>query len=202
MSRIILLLFAVLFMQMASIAEARVRSTDMPASQRYPIDGIQDAAAKLSQTLVIQLQQTEAKPLAITSLVNADTLQPPLAGDSHARIGQQLSEALFTELKMRDVQLIDVRGRTYIEITEHAELNLSRDIHELNEAVHAEWVVVTTLAPRQQGVMLHSRVVQLSDQQVLASASQFLAKRLYWQQRQVESVDGVLERETALGGQR
>ncbi|SMQ61948.1 hypothetical protein SAMN06297229_0637 [Pseudidiomarina planktonica] len=174
----------------------------LPGAAQAQVEGFQSAAAKLSTTLAAQLQNSAYAEhgLALTSMVDAHTLSLFPATDSLAPVGQQLTEAMYTELGQRQVNLIDVRGRNYIEINPQAELNLSRELANLNPRIRADLVLVATMARRDHGVMVHTRILTLRDQQVVASASEYLAKRLYWNQRQVEIIDGMPERTTANGG--
>lgn len=174
----------------------------LPGTTQAQVEGFQSAAAKLSSTLAAQLQDSvyAEKGLALTSMVDAQTLSLFPVTDALAPVGQQLTEAMYTELGQRQVHLIDVRGRNYIEINPQAELNLSRELADLNPRIRADLVLVATMARREHGVMVHTRILTLRDQQVVASASEYLAKRLYWNQRQVEVIDGVPERTTANGG--
>lgn len=145
---------------------------------------------------------TDSQLTGIASFVMADNLQLPHQGDATASLGQQLSEALYTELNQRHVALVDFRARDFIAVSAHGETVLSRDIEQLPQYPQVDRVVVGTLAPREHGVLVQVRVLDRRTQQVLASASDFISKRFYWHQRQVEVVNGRLQRESSEGTSR
>lgn len=194
-------LFRSLLCVCVSIGLTAALSTASPAmaqTRAEPVEGVQATASRLSAQLVQQLHNTSYAydTLAITSMVDDRTLQPYTNGDTLQAVGYALSEALYSEVGSRHDYVTDVRGRQYIEVSDSAELNLSRDVAELNEELRVDLVLVGTLSRREHGVMVQTRILNRRNQQVIATASEFLAKRLYWQARQVEMIDGMIERDT------
>lgn len=172
------------------------------AGGQYQVyDSVQAVSANLSQRLQQQLQQNGAaqEGLALTSFVDADTLASYADNDVLASVGHALSEGLMTELNKTSVLVHEVRGRDYIEMSAGGALNLSRDAAELNENAPIEYILVGTLARRPHGVMVHTRVINRFDQEVVAAASEYIPERLFWSNRQVKSNGRVLERETSKG---
>jgi len=164
------------------------------------IDGIQMAASRLSAQLNEQLAQNdwEQAPLAITQLVDPRSMDVPARSSALHGLSYALVEGLYTHLKGR-ATLIDIRSRDYIEVTAAGEFNLSRDVNELPIPSRIDLVMVGSVVEREHGAMVNVRVINRRSQAVVASANEFVPQRLYWDRRQVQVRDGVIERDSRKG---
>ncbi|RUO80229.1 hypothetical protein CWI84_06250 [Idiomarina tyrosinivorans] len=158
--------------------------------------GQQRLAEKLAQQLAPQLhrQQQTHQSLAFTRLVMADTLQPPIKADSLYSVGYGLTEALANELQRYYSPIVEVRSRAYLEISDKGVTNLSNDADELNDFPNVDRILVGTLSREPQGVRVRVSVVDRRSQKVIASADSLLPKAAYNGNRQLELVNGHLQR--------
>ncbi len=89
-------------------------------------------------------------------------------------LGNQFAEALATVLPQYGVDIIEFKLTKNLAVGMSGDLALSRQIDELHEEVGMDYVLTGTLVTTRRGVQVNSRVVSVSDQRVIASASTLL----------------------------
>lgn len=166
------------------------------ASSNNPHEAIGD---DLAEQLASQLSQDNkshygSNNIGVTRWVLAETLEQPQAGDSLNELSHQLSESIYAHLKERNLSLVEFRAQSYITVAKEGATLLSRDVDELEQHPEIDWVLVGTLSRKDAGTMVHLRIVDRRDQEVLAAANRYVPKHLYWPNKQTELVNGRLQR--------
>lgn len=170
-----------------------------PMAWGHKLSSYEVVADDLAEQLVQQLSSKHVddgfSQLGLTRWVMAETLELPNTQDALAGLSHQLSESLHTHLQQRNVRLVEYRAQDFVSLSEKGATALSRDVDALQQQPQLDWLLVGTMARKDDGVVVNLRVVNRQSQQVLAAANQFVPKHLYWQSyRTTEMVDGKLQR--------
>jgi len=154
----------------------------------------QDAALfahidKLSEQLTDDLDLSETDSVAISTVVDLDNLQN---SDS---FGRQVAEAMFAALSEKGIHTIEPRltGRLQMD-PGFGEFSLSRDAELLREQMQITYVVVGSFQRTSSGRHVNMRLVELSNQNVVAAAYQFIPNMVGATSPRVTSVNGSLQR--------
>lgn len=86
-------------------------------------------------------------------------------------LGNQFAEAMATLLPEYGVQVIEFKLTRHLAVGPQGDLALSRDIKKLQRNVGMDYLLVGTLVTTRRGVQINSRVVSVSQHQVVASAT-------------------------------
>ncbi|MDV6317009.1 FlgO family outer membrane protein [Idiomarina sp. HP20-50] len=152
----------------------------------------------LAEQLAKQLAQVEQpygmSNIGVTRWVLAETLEQPDEGDSLNQLSYQLSESIYAHLKERNLNLVEFRAQDYVSISERGATALTRNTEALEQHPELDWILVGTLARKDAGTMVNLRVIDRRNQEVLAAANRYVPKHLYWPNKQVELVNGHLQR--------
>lgn len=85
-------------------------------------------------------------------------------------LGNQLAEALSTQLNGYGVKVIEYKLMDKIKVTEKGDVVLSRKASQLTQKNGMEFVVTGTLTPTPRGLEVNSKIVSLKDNVVISSA--------------------------------
>ncbi|WP_462157600.1 FlgO family outer membrane protein [Pseudoalteromonas sp. GB56] len=128
-------------------------------------DYTQQLALKLSDSMTSQY----VSHIAVASFVDFDhTLHSTNA------LGNQLAQELLGDLQRFGYSTVEHKLTPYIEVQQDGDFVLTRDSEELAKNVGIDHILTGTLVYRQNGVVVHARVVGTRDQVVKASARQFI----------------------------
>ncbi|MDO6684679.1 MULTISPECIES: FlgO family outer membrane protein [unclassified Agarivorans] len=154
----------------------------------------QDAALyvhvdNLSRQLTDNLDLTDSDSVAVSTVVDLDDLQ---SSDS---FGRQVAEAMFAALSREGVNMVEPRltGRLQMD-PGYGEFSLSRDAELLRKEMEITYVVVGSFQRTTSGRHVNMRLVELSSQEVVSAAYQFVPNIAGATSPRVTSVNGSLER--------
>jgi TolB-like protein len=134
---------------------------ELPNSRKQ----LTDYAAQLAFKLAGDMQLTGAK-IGVSSFVEFDSsLRQTNA------LGNQFAETLATLLPEYGVQVIEFKLTRHLAIGPEGDFALSRDIKKLQRNVGMDYLLVGTLITTRRGVQINSRIVSVSQQQVIAAAT-------------------------------
>ena len=166
---------------------APVRTTVMDQDQ--PV--IQSYAAQLVSQLL-------AKPLNFppNARVAVGTFLPSLASPTsqQLQLGAQLQDSLATVMTQAGFKLTELTLRQRIKISPEADLFLSRDPSQLHQDANAQYLVVGTLNSEQTKTQVNLRLVNTSDQSVVAAATTYIPNNVAWGHEKVSLRAGQLNR--------
>ncbi|WP_394200692.1 FlgO family outer membrane protein [Shewanella waksmanii] len=123
-------------------------------------------ALQISNELVRQNDALlPTQPLLVATPVMLDNLQ-----DTNA-LGLQLQQGLIAAMHSHQFNLVDINVAQNIRVTPQGDLLLSRDWQQLPTDLPVEHVLVSTMTKTTQGVIVNSRIVNVTNNRVV-SASQ------------------------------
>lgn len=130
---------------------------------------------QLAMELESKLSHRIVSPVAVTSFV---TLDSTLKNTN--LLGNQVSEFFIGELKSVGIPVADFKVSQHIQVTPKGDIAMSRNINDLNTNISINHILTGTMIENSRGMILNARIISLSDNRVLASASK-LVPNLVWQ---------------------
>lgn len=134
---------------------------ELPNSRKQ----LTDYAAQLAFKLAGDLKLSGVK-IGVSSFVEFDSS----LSQTNA-LGNQFAETLATLLPDYGVQVIEFKLTKHLAIGPEGDFALSRDIKKLQRHVGMDYLLVGTLITTRRGVQINSRIVSVSQQQVIAAAT-------------------------------
>ncbi|QFU23522.1 hypothetical protein FM038_015975 [Shewanella eurypsychrophilus] len=118
-------------------------------------------------------------------------------------VGLQLQQGLIAALHARQFNLVDINVGDNIRVTPEGDFLLTRDWKQLPSGIAVEHVVVSTMSMNSKGVVVNSRIVNITNHRVVsASQGTFSVNDLPGYLKHSEKVvsqDGLLYRDTQRG---
>ncbi|MBU2917113.1 hypothetical protein KO505_03935 [Psychrosphaera sp. F3M07] len=124
---------------------------------------------QMAMELKSKLSQNLTLPVAVTSFVTLDSTL-----NNTTLLGNQVSEYFINELKGVGIPVSDYKVTSFIQVTPNGDLAMSRRIHELKTDLNIGYVLTGTLIENKSGIIINSRIVSLSTNNVIASASKLV----------------------------
>lgn len=133
-------------------------------SQDTPIDLVAELQTAAKALLRDAHRLNGRKPVLTTTLVNIDDLR------QSSTFGRQTTEVFGSEISRAGVPVIELKMRDTLFIREGTgELGLSRELRHLFQAHNAQAVLVGTYAIGGNTLYVNTRLVQTTDNLILAS---------------------------------
>jgi TolB-like protein len=141
-------------------------------------------ADTLAQTLGADLQEQERqeadekgnlrakKPsyprVAVTSFTDTDTYE------NAGSLGRQLGEFFIHELDRRGIPVVEFKTTGSITVSKDGEMVFSRDWKKLASKARIRHILAGTISRNERGVVLSGRIIDMSNSQVMGSATGFV----------------------------
>ncbi|ACJ28276.1 Lipoprotein, putative [Shewanella piezotolerans WP3] len=127
----------------------------------------------LAQQMVNELvrQNDSLKPTQ-PLLVATPVLLADLATTNE--LGLQYQQGLIAALHDHQFNLIDMNVAETLRVTQEGDFILSRDWQQLPADIDVRHVVVSTMSPSKEGVVVYSRIVDVSNNRVISVAQSFV----------------------------
>lgn len=127
----------------------------------------------LAQQMVNELvrQNDSLKPTQ-PLLVATPVMLSDLATTSE--LGLQYQQGLIAALHDHQFNLIDMNVAETLRVTEEGDFILTRDWQQLPADIDVRHVVVSTMSPSKEGVVVYSRIVDVSNNRVISVAQSFV----------------------------
>ncbi|MCL1051198.1 hypothetical protein L2755_16415 [Shewanella abyssi] len=138
----------------------------------------------LSQQMVNELvrQNDSLKPTQ-PLLVATPVMLSDLATTNE--LGLQYQQGLIAALHDHQFNLVDMNVAETLRVTQTGDFILSRDWQQLPADIDVRHVVVTTMSPDKDGMVIYSRIVDVSNNRVVSVAQSFVP---------IASMSGMLSR--------
>lgn len=147
-----------------------LQGTDNSYQASYIHKTLNDYAEQLAMGLVHNLTEVNGRGrVAVSSFVELDSELT-----NTTVLGNQLAEKLLAQLQDFGLAVVDIKTMPTIMVGGDGDRVFSRDVRALNREQQVDYVVSGTLIRNARGIQINSRMVSLSDQQVVASASGFI----------------------------
>ncbi|ABV37698.1 conserved hypothetical protein [Shewanella sediminis HAW-EB3] len=198
--RIVLLLSSVLLLS----ACAQSGSSDMEplasGNQLPQSSAINHMSQQIVNELVRQNDELRSnQPLLVATPVLLEDLKRTNA------IGLQLQQGFISALHDNQFSLVDINVGDNIRVTPEGDFLLTRDWKQLPSGIAVEHVLVSTMSPNTLGVVVNSRIVNVTNNRVVsASQGSFSVKDLPGYLKYSEKVvsqEGLLYRDSSVGVQ-
>jgi TolB-like protein len=98
----------------------------------------------------------------------------------------QLQESMITFATQAGLNVIEFKTRASVELTDNADLMLSRDLTKLGERVKAEYLLTGTYTQQQNSLMVNARLINYADKSVLAAATGYIPLNSMWSHDKVK----------------
>ncbi len=89
-------------------------------------------------------------------------------------LGNQVSEFFITELRKVGLPVSDYKATGYIQVTPSGDFAMSRKVYELKNNLNVNYVLTGTLVENERGTVVNARIVSLSSNRVVATASRLI----------------------------
>jgi len=157
---------------------------------------IQNHVDAMSDSLVAHSQKSfKIGRTAIGSITMIDTfkinkdLTHPLF-----MLGNQLQESLMTSLLQRGYQVVEYRRSKDIIIHNNYDKMLTRKLNKLNNTDEFNYFLTGTIKYQENGAAVNLRVIDLLNNEVVSATTKFIPLDVFWDYRQVSSINGMLYR--------
>ena len=154
---------------------------------------IQNYVDALSDSLIVNSQKsfkqgrTAVGSIALISSLNIDNdLTHPLF-----MLGNQIQESLMTSLSQKGYKVVEYRRAKNLIIHNNYDKMLTRELDKLIETDEFNSFVTGTIKYQENGAVVNLRVVELSNNQVIAATTKFIPLDVFWDRRQVNSINGM-----------
>jgi len=145
-----------------------------PDQRFMPLSSSNKRLAHYIEQLAMQLVRNEHKSqlngdIAIATFVKFD------GGLRTASVlGNQIAELFYHELQQFGFEVVDLKNHDYIESTAQGDFNFSREPQRFSAGGKFNHVLSGTLIYKERGVLVNTRIINIENQRVLASASGFI----------------------------
>lgn len=109
--------------------------------------------------------------IAVATIVDVDTM------DIVDRVGRALTEVMMHEMQVRGFRIVDFKVTDYINVRGDGDTIFSRDVTNLKESENINYVLAGTYTKHADGIVLHIRLIDMSDHVVISSAQANIPKR-------------------------
>jgi len=125
---------------------------------------------QLAMQLVITEHQEQLQgDIAIATFVNFDgSLRQA------SPLGNQIAELFFHEMQQFGFELVDLKNNEFIDSTQRGDFGFSRDNKRIAADGHFDHVLSGTLIYERRGVVVNTRITNVENNRVMASASAFI----------------------------
>lgn len=126
-----------------------------------------------AEQMALQLADGVNRPIrrgiAVASFVYLDSgLQ------SAGALGNQFSETLIHELQRYGLPIVDTKVSNAIKVTDTGDFAFSRKVSELSNEQPYTYVLAGTMLRESRGVLVQSRIINVRNKQVIATAAKFI----------------------------
>lgn len=162
------------------------------------VSSINDLSLYMASELVRQGGKLDpAQPLLVTTPVMLHDFEQT------NELGLQYQQGLITALHAKQFHLVDINVAQTLRITPEGDFMLSRDWQQLPTDLAVRYVVISTMSVSQLGLVLYSRIVDVSSHEVLSVAQRFVSTTamadLLKPSEKVMSKNGLLHRASTVG---
>ena len=127
----------------------------------------------LSQQMVNELvRQNDSLKSTQPLLVATPVMLSDLTSTNE--LGLQYQQGLITALHDHQFNLVDMNVAETLRVTEEGDFILTRDWQQLPADIDVRHVVVSTMSPSKEGVVIYSRIVDVSNNRVVSVAQSFV----------------------------
>ncbi|MFC4699748.1 FlgO family outer membrane protein [Glaciecola siphonariae] len=137
---------------------------------RFTYKSIEDYAAQLAMDLMKNRYGLSAQSrVGISSFVKLDeSLQNTTV------LGNQLAEYLISEMQQLGLPVVDHKLMPALEVSARGDIAFSRDVMRLSKNKVMDHVLSGTLIERANGVFVNARIISVSTNQVVSSATMLI----------------------------
>jgi TolB-like protein len=125
------------------------------------------------------------RPLIVGTFVPANDLQVE-QNPQLQFYASQLQESMITFATQAGLNVIEFKTRASIELTDTADLMLSRDLSKLGERVKAEYLLTGTYTQQQNSLLVNVRLINFADKSLLAAATDYIPLNSMWSHDKVK----------------
>ncbi len=133
------------------------------------VNYVEQMALDLVDTLESGQELDHSINIAVTTVVDLDATL-----NNSNQLGNQISETLIHQLQKFGYGVVDFKTAAKITVNSRGDFVFSRDIKKLSKKHMASHVLGGTLIYRRNGVSVNTRVINVSNQQVVASSRKFI----------------------------
>ncbi|MFQ6370292.1 FlgO family outer membrane protein [Shewanella sp. YIC-542] len=181
-----------------SMASAPAPSTPAIDNALSNDHGVIGMSGLLAQQLVQSGDDANRQlPLLVATPVMVEDLQ------SSDKLAAQLQQGLMTQMQQAGFTLVDLNVADAVRVTPTGDFLLSRDWQKVPANIEVAQVLVSTVSKSRTGLLINSRIVLLSGNQVVASAQLYVSQQALPEyvalSPRVVSQNGLLYRNDAAG---
>ncbi len=190
---------AALLLSACATSDVHESHSHLSAGNQLPAtSAINHMSEQIVTELVEQNDELSSKqPLLVATPVLLDSFNKTNA------VGLQLQQGLIAALHARQFNLVDINVGDNIRVTPDGDFLLTRDWKQLPSGIAVEHVVVSTMSINSNGVVVNSRIVNVTNNRVVsASQGAFGINELPGYLKSSEKVtsnDGLLYRDSQRG---
>jgi len=149
-------------------------SPENPQQRYMPLAGTNKRLAHYIEQLAMQLVRNEHKSqlngdIAIATFVKFDN-----GLRTGSVLGNQIAELFYHELQQFGYEVVDLKNHDYIDSTAQGDFNFSRKAQRFSAGAQFKHVLSGTLIYKERGVLVNTRIINVDNQRVMASASGFI----------------------------
>lgn len=140
-----------------------------------------------------------AKPINLTQSIAVGTFLPTenIGGKnmpSTNLLGQQIQESFITLATQAGLNVVEYKTAKAIKIQQNQDLMLSRKVSEINPYVQADYYLTGTYTAEQEKIAINARLIETSNQRVIAAATDFIPSNVMWEQDRIIMKDDKIYR--------
>ena len=103
--------------------------------------------------------------------------------------GLQLQESFATFSTQAGLKVIEYKTLPSVQVTNEADLMLSRDVEQLSQRVQAEYMLTGTYIQQENSLIVNVRLINILDKSLVAAATDYLPLNSVWSHSKVKLKD-------------
>ena len=158
---------------------------DVTASNTHPSNSLHKHVEKLARQLLSTSQLIDT-----TNTVAVGTILPIMhaSGEplpAQLALGLQIQESLMTFATQAGLKVIEYKTMPNIKISEQADKMLSRQVHELNSIISADYFLTGSYTLQENDTIVNIRLIQIPENIVLAAATDYVPNDIMWNETKI-----------------
>lgn len=159
--------------------------TAQPAMAAHNIDYYSQKIANQLFRSVITLQPNAG--IAVGTFTEVDSLQLNQDRNHPLRLlGLQLEEGLITATIRQGLKVIEYKTREKLTLKSDQDLMLSRQVSDLGQPQDIRYFLTGTLTEQENGVVVNARLIDTTNHQVVAAATDYVPGNVFWRGNKVK----------------
>lgn len=162
----------------------RQQTADAEANVR--LDPVLFYSERLAEQLLAELTPLPHGRVTAVTFVDSETLKPDSANARMRYLGVQLQESMLSVATQLGYEVTEFRANQTIQLFEHHDSLLSRDISQLSSEQSIRYVITGTFSQHEDFTVVNARLVDTETNRVIAAVADQIPSKVIGSVEQVQ----------------